>query len=105
MAIVDIERVTSSGITATVNNAAAGGDQVRPGAILRVSNGSASPITLTLVTPQTVDGDLAVADRVVTIANAATKYVAATEIYRDKTDNLVHMTWSAVTTVTFEVVA
>jgi hypothetical protein len=105
MAIVDTERVTSSGITAAVNLASAGGDQVRPGAILRVTNGSGASVDMTMVTPQSVDGDLAVADRTIAIPASGSKYVAATTVYRNKADNLVHIQWSLETSVTFEVVA
>lgn len=38
---------------------------------LMVLNGSGGSITVTILTPETVDGDLAITDRVVTVANGA----------------------------------
>lgn len=104
MATLTTQQVTSSGLTATANTAAGGGDKVRPGSILRVVNGGGSSITVTLVSPEVRDGDLAVADRAVTVANGAAKYIYASDYYRNKTDGLVEITYSAVTSVTVEVV-
>ncbi|WP_290055662.1 hypothetical protein [Amycolatopsis solani] len=41
--------------------------EVGRGVFLSVINGSAAPITVTIQTPDAVDGDLTVADRVVTV--------------------------------------
>lgn len=104
MATVATQTVTSSGLTATANTASGGGDKVRPGSILRVINGSGSSITLTMATPQLVDGDLAVADRTVSVGAGAAKYVHASNLYRNKADGYVDLSWSATTSVTFEVI-
>jgi len=104
MATLTTEQVTSSGLAATPNPAGASGDKVRPGSIVRVINGSASSITVTMVTPGTYDGDLSITDRTVTVPAGAARYIAATEAYRSKTDQLVSITYSATATVTVEVV-
>lgn len=104
MAILTTQTVSTSGTTATANAASAGGDRVQPGTILRAINGSAAAITVTMPTAQTVDGDLAVADRVVSVPAGAFRYVRASSIYVDSTDGLVPLQWSAVTSVTVEVI-
>lgn len=105
MATAVREVVPTSGLTATVNPASAGGDKVPPDSIMRVVNDSAGSINVTLVTPQTVDGDLAVADRVVAVGATSHQYVRVPRLYRNPADGLVDVTWSATTSVTFEVVA
>jgi hypothetical protein len=105
MATVATEPVTTTGIEATANAASASGDKVRPDSLVRVINGSGSSITMTMVTPQTVDGDLAVADRTVAVPAGEARYVRATATYRNPTDGLVALTWSLETSVTFEVIS
>jgi len=103
MATLTTQQVTSSGLNPTANTAAGGGDKVRPGSILRVINGGGSSITVTLVSPETRDGDLAVADRAVTVPNGTFRLIYASDYYRNKADGLVEVTYSAVTSVTVEV--
>lgn len=105
MAAVTPETVTSAGIEATAHAASAGGDTVPPDVIIRVVNGSASPVTLTIATPGTVDGDLAIPDRTVTVPAGEARLVkpnAAT--YQNPATGRVALSWSATTDVTFEVV-
>ena len=102
------QNVTSSGITPTAYAASAGGDTVPADVIVQVFNASASPITLTLVTPGSVDGDLAVADRTVTVAAAVAgvpgrKFVRPTRVPYGQ-GGLVTLTWSTATDVSFEVI-
>jgi hypothetical protein len=61
-----------AGATITPVSAAGGGDTIvgGQGVMLYVNNGGGSPITVTLVTPETVDGSLAVGDRAVSVTNA-----------------------------------
>lgn len=99
------EQVTTSGITPTPRSANAGGDKVSPDSLVRVINGSGSSVICTMVTPEVFDGDLAIADRTITIAAGAAKVFRASKAYRSRADQLVSLTWSAVTTVTFEVIA
>lgn len=77
------------------------------GRALHVKNGSASPITVTVPTPASVDG-LAVADRAVAVAAGAHTVIGlgaatAAGIYA-QTDGSVYVDYSAVTTVTVAVI-
>jgi len=65
--------------------AASGGDDCATGqgVLLLVSNQDASPHDVTLVTPQTVDGDLEVADRTITVPAGATVVIPVTDRYRN----------------------
>jgi hypothetical protein len=71
------------------------------GVYLVVKNANAGACTVTLVTPETVDGDLAVADRVVTVV-ATTGYsiIPITSRYRDPTTGRATVTFSPTATVT-----
>lgn len=82
--------------------AAGGGDTCETGAgvVLLVKNGGATSPTVTLATPETIDG-LALADRVVTIpANATLFAIPVTDRYRDPTTGRATITYSAATDLT-----
>lgn len=102
MAVLSAQSVTSAGITPTVVTPAGGGDKVPVGAKVRVANNNGSSITVTVTTHQTVDGSLAVADRVITVPNTATRKFLASELYRNPTDGLVDILCSATTGVALE---
>jgi hypothetical protein len=105
MATLSTEQVTSSGLEATPNAATpTTGDKVRPGSILRVANGGVASSTVTMPTPQTVDGDLAVADRTVVVPNGEARFVFASEVYRNPADKLVTIVCAPATSVTIEVI-
>lgn len=88
-------------VAATVGgDACATGDDVK----LLVKNGSGVSINVTLVTPGTVDGDLAIADRIVAVAAGAMEGIKVTDRYRDPSTGLASFTYSAVTTVTVGVI-
>jgi len=71
------------------------------GVYLIVKNANAGVCTVTLVTPELVDGDLAVADRAVTVV-ATTGYsvIPVTQRYRDPATGLATVTYSPTATVT-----
>lgn len=105
MATYSAQKVGSTGLAATYNAAASGGDRVPPGALLHVKNANAAAVDLTLATPIVHDGDLAVADRVVSVpASTGERFVRVPDntVYR-AADGLVDITWSVVTSVTFAV--
>ena len=85
--------------------AAGGGDDCATGVgvELAVKNGSGSSITVTLATPETVDGDLAVADRTVTVPAGGEMSIPITDRYRNPSTGRCAITYSAVTTVTVAV--
>lgn len=106
MATLDTEQVTSSGLNPTVNNATAAGDRVRPGSILRVINGGASPITVSMdiANPGTVDGET-VPDKDISVPNAEFRYIYVSDFYRNKSDSgYATITYSDDTSVTVEVI-
>lgn len=86
--------------------ATAGGDdcQTGSGVFLAVKNADASSHTVTLATPQTVDGDLAVADRAVVVAAGKTELIPVTDRYRNPSTGRAAVTYDAVTSVTVAVV-
>lgn len=89
--------------------AAANGDKVPPGCTLIVRNTSGAGITLTLVTPLVLDGDLTVQDRT-TGSVAATTGVNAikipnNEVYRDPADGLATINFSATANVDYAVLS
>lgn len=98
------QTVPTTGVAATAHAASGGGDKVPPDSIIRAINGSGGSINLTMVTPQVLDGNLAVPDRVVAVPAGQQRYVRATAFYRNATDGLVDITWSATSDVTFEVI-
>lgn len=104
MATLTTVQVTSSGVNPTANAATDTGDKVRPGSIVQFINGSGGTITVTMVTPGTYDGDLAIGDRTVAVPASESRFVAATEAYRSKVDQLVSFTYSAHTGLTLKVI-
>lgn len=102
MATLATQSITTAGITPTFAAAAGGGDKCLPstGTYLHVKNGGGSPVTVTLVTPATVD-TLAVGDRAVVVAAGAEAKIAVPDtLYRNPTDGLADITYSGVTSVT-----
>src|SRR4051812_43420173 len=102
MATLATQSITTAGITPTFAAAAGGGDKCLPGAgtYLHIKNGGGGSITVTLVTPATVD-TLAVGDRAVAVgAGAEAKIAVPDTLYRDPADGLASITYSGVTTVT-----
>jgi hypothetical protein len=95
---------TVIGLAGTVINypaVNAGGDQCAtgPDVKLLVKNTSGVSTTVTLVTPGTVDGDLAIAERVFTVAAAGEQGVQVTDRYKDPATGLASFTCSPSTSV------
>lgn len=101
MATLAIQTIDNDGLTPAYVAASAGGDKVVPGAgsYVHVKNGSGASITVTLVTPGSVDG-LAIADRAVAVGAGAEAKIAVPNLYKDPTDGLAALTYSAVTSLT-----
>jgi hypothetical protein len=106
MALLPTQVVAPTGTALTFTAASGGGDTCVTGSDVQlyVKNGSGSSITVTLATPGTVDGDLAIADRTVTVAAGAETAVPMTDLYRNPSTGVASITYSAVTTVTVAVV-
>lgn len=106
MATVAVQDVTRAGTTPTPYTASAGGDKFSPGTgvTVRVINGSGSAVTPTFATPGQVSG-LDIADLVggSTPASGAKIYGPFPPDLFAGADGLAAVTWSATTSVTFEV--
>lgn len=106
MATIPTQVVGQAGTAISFAAASAGGDQCATGSDVKllVKNGDVASHTVTLVTPGTVDGDLAIADRAVTVAAGATVAVPVTDRYRDPATGLASLTYDAVTSMTVAVI-
>ena len=104
MATYGPQSPTSQGLIPTYNPAGAN-DRVPPGVLLHITNANASSTVLTIITPGTFDGNLTLADRTVTIANATSQFVRVpnTDVYRDPADGLVGIQFSVTASVTYAV--
>jgi hypothetical protein len=106
VATVSVQDVSRAGTTPTPASASGGGDKFSPGAhvFVRVINGSGAGVTPTFVTPGQVQ-ELAVADSTggPTAAGSYRYYGPFPPEVFAGSDGLVAVTWSATTTVTFEV--
>ena len=70
---------------------------------LLVNNGSGGSLTVTIVTPNTVDG-LAVSDRTVAIADGQLYAIGPFTTDYKQSDGYIHVTWSTVSSVTAEAI-
>lgn len=86
--------------------ATSGGDTAQTGAgvFLAVKNADSSSHTVTLATPATVDGDLTISDRAVTVAASKIEFIPLTDRYRDPATGRAAITYDAVTTVSVAVI-
>ena len=103
MATLTTQNIDTDGLVPTYAAASGGGDKMLPGEhdFLHVKNGGGSSITVTLVTPSTVDSTLAVGDRAITVTNGTDQMIRVpSDLYRDPADGLASITYSGVTTVT-----
>jgi hypothetical protein len=106
MALLPTQVVAPTGTALTFPDASAGGDTCATGTDVKlyVKNGSGASIVVTLATPGTVDGDLAIADRTVTVAAGVMSAIPMTDLYRNPSTGVASITYSAVATVTVAVV-
>lgn len=103
MALLTTTVIDNPGILPALVAAAGGGDTAvpGPGVFLEVNNAGGASITVTLVTPATVDSVLTILDRAVTVTNATRKLIRLDEtLYRDPSTGLASITYSGVTSVT-----
>jgi hypothetical protein len=107
MATLPTQVIGLTGTAITFDTAAAsGGDKCVPGTDVKllVKNGAGSSVTVTLGTPGTVDGDLAIADRTMVVAAGAMDGIRITDRYRDPATGLASITYSSPTSVTVAVI-
>lgn len=102
MAVLTVQQVVRAGLGPVFAAAAGGGDEfVNTGVeYLEVINGSGADITVTIVTPNTVDG-LAVTDRAVVVTAGERRKIGPfpTSIYNNS-NSKVNVTYSSATSVT-----
>lgn len=106
MAALSAQRVATSGTAPTYSSASAGGDTapVGGGLKLHVSNGSGSAVTVSLVTPGTIDG-LAIGDAALVVPAGGHGFIPLTFVYRDPVTGRANITYSAVTSVNVAVLS
>lgn len=106
MANYAAEAPTEAGLAATMRSPV-NGDTIPGGCTLFIKNTNAAALTLTITTPKVLHGDLAVADRTVTVpATTGERFVAipSDDAYVDPATGLVTLaTWSVTTGVTYAV--
>lgn len=94
------QTASTAGTVLAFTSCAGGGDTVPYGSTVIFRNTDAGTVTITMVTPGTVDG-LAIADRTKTIAQNEVVVFETSPDYRDPETNKVNFTYSAVTALTF----
>jgi len=97
-----VTQVTRAGVALPAAAANADGHSVANdgSVILHIVNGGGAPITVTIVTPGTVDG-LAIADREVIVAASANRLIGPfPREHYNQADGTVHVNFSGVASVT-----
>lgn len=102
MAAIAHQQIQITGTEVTFQAAAGGGDTVQPGdnVFLRVRNADASDKTVTIVVPGTQHGQNNPDVAVVVTAAEQRDIGPLTRDLADPSDGLIHVTYSAVTSVT-----
>lgn len=104
MATLTVQEVTRAGVALMTAAAAAGGDKFAPSNLtwLRVVNGGAGAITVTIVTPNTLISDVPIADVSVSVGAGATREIGPFpyEHFANSADGLADITYSGVASVT-----
>lgn len=106
MAALNVQSVVTGGLAIATTAAAAGGDTVQLSPInddratLQVTNGGASPITVTLVDPGTTPAGNTTTAPAVSVAASATKLFPLNPNLVNPSTGFINITYSAVTSVT-----
>jgi hypothetical protein len=101
MAALATQQVPVTGLAPAYSAADVAGDTVAPGdgVVLHVKNGSGASINVTVAVPGTEYGQ-ARPDPVVAVGATSDKFIHLPAEIADSSDHRVHVTYSAVTTVT-----
>lgn len=105
MADYSPDGVAVDGVAANVRTAAAGDKLTNPGdrTLLRVTNGGASPVTLTITPPGSTAYGVTNPVKTFTVPNGAHRYIPVLAVYGNPADGgKVSLSWSATASVTFE---
>lgn len=107
MATIAPQNISRAGVGPTYSAAAGGGDSFLPGSdtFVHVKNGSGAPITVTLVTPGFVAGDIPIADPTVSVPAGGERMIGPFPpgYFADPADGLADLTYSGVTSLTLAV--
>jgi hypothetical protein len=106
MALLNVQTADVTGLNPAYVAAAAGGDTVPQGfgLLLHVKNGGGAPITVTIVRPGSEYG-IANPDPAVTISAGGAQFIRIPPEFADPSiNNVIAVTYSAVTTVTVAVI-
>lgn len=92
---------SADGAALTYQNAAGGGDTCAPGYRIHVRNGGVAPITVTITAYGPCSAGV-LHDKTYTVANGSDVIIPApdTVVYKNTSDGLIHIGYSAVTSVT-----
>lgn len=108
MADLATQEMDLDGLVASYSAAAAGGDTFTPGddVFLHVKNGHTSAQTVTVATPNTAAGGLAIADSVTSVPNAGEAYIGPfpARHFGRSSDGKADITYSGVIALTLAVV-
>lgn len=107
MAELAVQTAVKTGVVPTLNAVSASDEFSNDGrTILWVTNGSGGSLTVTIVSQNTIDTDLAIADRTVTLTTGQVKVLGpyATTHYNDA-DGMCTLQFSATTSVTCAVIS
>lgn len=106
MAALTAQRIAQSGTAPTYSAASSGGDTapVGGGLKLHVVNGSGASVTVTVVTPGTLDG-LAIADAALSVPAGGSGFIPLTNVYRDPVTGRAAISYSATATVSVAVLS
>lgn len=96
---ITAQDITTAGLAPATEAANVDGNSFPAGTILRVTNGSAGSINVTVPMPGQVDG-LALPNRVVAVAAGETRYLSRFGSSYQQSDGSIHANYSAVTSVT-----
>ena len=101
MATLTTQVVPLTGLDITFEDAASGGDKCTTGdgVTLLVRNDDSTATTVTLATPEVIDGDLTVSDREVSVAASAIEAIPVSSRYRDPATGLASITYSKTTSL------
>lgn len=96
MAAIPIQNIgVSNGIAPTYQDATASDTVVGgQGVFIHVKNAHSVSTDVVLVTPESVDGDLTVQDRTVTVANATERMIPVSARYNNPSTGLATITFS-----------
>lgn len=106
MALLATQEIDLDGLGAAYSAAAGGGDTFNPDedTFIHVKNGSGASITVTVVTPGTAAGGLAIGDSVTSVPAAGDRFIGPfPREHFGKSDGIADITYSGVTSLTLAV--